>query len=413
MIRCLITSALFFLLVSAFAQKYPSKEAAYDRIAGMLIGSAIGDAMGAPTEMWGREQIQARYGFVTGLDSMVREPSPEGTWRLNLPAGGSTDDTRWKVLAMEFLIEYLPKTKNPEPAGMAFAKHILDTYDQTLKRLRQTQGSELDAYQAAIREAEWLVEWEKVARPYVANDHAGYLSALHRFYGGEPVCGGILFSPAVGVCFPGEPEKAYRLVYDMNIFDLGNGRDLAALVAAMTAEAAAGKTPEQQLAVFRSVDPEGFFKSRLVGRTAYAVLADAQYLALKARKTIDPGTTSIFPFMVPGSDSAFEKTCTGIFPDLDIYNERLPFHPVEITRIGLTGMLIGGFDFMRSLQFIINFGRDNDTVAAWVGGQLGAGAGYKGLPEDLCKKVEKVSKEQLLFDLKEVSSRLAEVVIFP
>ncbi|MFT6895139.1 MAG: hypothetical protein ACJAWX_002756, partial [Algoriphagus sp.] len=52
----------------------------YDKILGMLVGSAIGDAMGAPTEMWTREDISAKYGFVDKLDSMVREVSPEGIW---------------------------------------------------------------------------------------------------------------------------------------------------------------------------------------------------------------------------------------------------------------------------------------------------------------------------------------------
>ena len=68
----------------------------YDKVLGMLVGSSIGDAMGAPTEMWTREAIQLEYGFVEGLDSMVREVSPEGIWKANLPAGGTTDDTRWK-----------------------------------------------------------------------------------------------------------------------------------------------------------------------------------------------------------------------------------------------------------------------------------------------------------------------------
>lgn len=56
-----------------------SKSLLKDKVLGMLVGSAIGDAMGAPTEMWPRENIQTEYGFVKGLDEMVRAPSPEGT----------------------------------------------------------------------------------------------------------------------------------------------------------------------------------------------------------------------------------------------------------------------------------------------------------------------------------------------
>ena len=82
----------------------------YDKVLGMLVGSAIGDAMGAPTEMWSRESIQLEYGFVEGLDSMVREVSPEGIWKANLPAGGTTDDTRWKNLTVDYLLSQDPES---------------------------------------------------------------------------------------------------------------------------------------------------------------------------------------------------------------------------------------------------------------------------------------------------------------
>ena len=54
-----------------------------DKVLGMLVGAAIGDAMGAPTEMWRRSNIQTEYGWVQQLDDMVRTPSPEGTWQMN------------------------------------------------------------------------------------------------------------------------------------------------------------------------------------------------------------------------------------------------------------------------------------------------------------------------------------------
>ena len=92
----------------------------YDKVLGMLVGSAIGDAMGAPTEMWSRESIQLEYGFVEGLDSMVREVSPEGIWKANLPAGGTTDDTRWKSLTVDYLLSQ--KTESLD--SKAFASHL-------------------------------------------------------------------------------------------------------------------------------------------------------------------------------------------------------------------------------------------------------------------------------------------------
>ena len=40
-----------------------SREVYHDKVLGLLVGSAIGDAMGAPTEMWSRNDIQLDYGF--------------------------------------------------------------------------------------------------------------------------------------------------------------------------------------------------------------------------------------------------------------------------------------------------------------------------------------------------------------
>ena len=74
----------------------------YDKVLGALVGSAIGDAMGASTEMWHRKDIQLSYGYINGLTPAVREQSPEGTWEHNLLAGATTDDTRWKSLMVHY-----------------------------------------------------------------------------------------------------------------------------------------------------------------------------------------------------------------------------------------------------------------------------------------------------------------------
>ena len=56
-----------------------------DKILGLLVGSAIGDAMGAPTEMWHRDQIKMQRGYVDDLQAVIREGSPEGPWAYNMP----------------------------------------------------------------------------------------------------------------------------------------------------------------------------------------------------------------------------------------------------------------------------------------------------------------------------------------
>jgi ADP-ribosylglycohydrolase len=71
-----------------------------DRFRGCLLGVAVGDALGMPTEGYTALEIKAKFG-------MVREmlPAPEGHFHSGLLAGQFTDDTEETLLLAESLIE--------------------------------------------------------------------------------------------------------------------------------------------------------------------------------------------------------------------------------------------------------------------------------------------------------------------
>lgn len=368
----------------------------YDKVLGALVGSAIGDAMGAPTEMWGRREMQATYGHIDRLDAMVREPSPEGTWDWNLPAGGTTDDTRWKGLMVDFFTgaEAQPQPRPVQLSGQAFAQHLMTRYEQGIADLRRLPAQEVDPYETALQRILWLKEWAKVARPYAAGDWAAYHDSLSRFYGGEMVCAGMLFAPLVGVLYGGDPAQAYQQTWEIDIFDLGHARDISGLTAALTAAALTTDSlpvPDSLFAVLRQVDPQGYFRSRLVGRTAYHLYREARQIAFEARQA-DPARILANPpvrLALPlrsAADSLRYAQWSVAYAALDARLERLPFHPAEIWLVSLTAMLLCDLDFGSSLSFIVNFGRDNDTSAAVAGAILGALHGAKGLPQDLLQQ---------------------------
>ena len=365
----------------------------YDKVLGMLVGSAIGDAMGAPTEMWSRESIQQEYGFVDGLDSMIREVSPEGTWKPNLPAGGTTDDTRWKVLTSNYLLSQKPGNLDPK----AFASHILKTYEDGLKQFKTIESTDSEPYEAAVLEMNWLSEWAKVSKPYLENNLTGYADSLSKFYGGEMVCAGLLYAPALGVFFPGNPELAYEEGYKLSIFDLGYARDLSALAVAMTsAGMKPNATKEDMLASLR-IDSEGYFQSRLVGRTSYRILRDALWIASEAKK-LDS---------LPMAMTAGSPALSFAFSQLDQRQQDMPFHAGEIYLQAITAMLFADFDFQNTLIFLVNYGRDNDTTAALAGGILGAWYGFEKLPKSEREKVLKVNQEELGIDLESLARELS------
>ncbi len=354
-----------------------------DRLLGGLLGSAIGDAMGAPTEMWSREGIQAEYGHVSGLDDMVREPSAEGTWAWNLPAGGTTDDTRWKQL----LVKALTAPQDPDPAR-ALAMVIVQEHDSALARLRAQTSVETEPYEQDLRHAHWLREWAKVARPWLAGDHDLYQENLHRFYGGEMVCAGMIYAPAVGLRYPGDPLRAYEVAYRMDIYDIGYARDITGLLAAMVAAACVpDANADSVLGVIRSVDPKGYFPSRLIGRTAYRIYQTALWITKQAREadadayfaTKEPLVRLALPTTTPEERQRYASWGTA-YHLLDMELRRSPFHPDEIWLVTLAGLLMGDFQAEETLPFIVNFGRDNDTSAAMAGAVLGALHGAAALP---------------------------------
>lgn len=369
-----------------------SEKQVHDKILGMLVGSAIGDAMGAPTEMWSRDDIRLEYGFVESLDSMIREVSPEGIWIANLPAGGTTDDTRWKALAADYLLTQKAKSLDPSD----FAKQILIRYGDYVNEFKDIEGTDPAPFEAVSLKMGWLQEWAKVSQPFIEDNLPGYVDSLGKFYGGEMVCAGLLYSPVLGSFFPGNPKKAYQEAYKLSIYDLGYAKDISALSAAMTAAGMNPNATKDSLLASLRLDPANYFQSRLVGRTAYGILKNARWICQASA-----GQDSL------GNQLRLDsKALQFAFAQLDQKLQDMPFHAGEIWLQTLTAMIYADFDFMGTLVFLVNYGRDNDTTAAVAGGILGAFYGFEQLPRPEREKVLRVNKELLGIDLEQIANEL-------
>ena len=387
----------------------PTRAELYDKVLGALVGSAIGDAMGAPVEMWTREHIQTNYGFIQKPDTMVREPSAEGPWRYNLPAGGTTDDTRWKKLALNYLF-----TQKTSLNDVDFANHFLKEYRNGIKQLKNTEGTNAELFESNLMVVNWLKEWAQVAEPFAKQDLRGYSAALSRFYGGEMVCAGLLYAPAVGAFYPADPQLAYQEMYKIGLFDLGYARDISAITAAMTAAAMAkNATPESVLNGLRDIDPQQFFKSRLVGRTAHRQLMLAREIVFEANK-LQKKDVDLTKITFPKNQTWDTLTLARLYKAyelLDVKNQDMAFHAGEIHLINLTALLFCNFDFDKSLAFVVNYGRDNDTVGAVTGGILGAYWGAKKLPKQAVERVLTTNKELLQTDFEALANQLTDQIM--
>jgi ADP-ribosylglycohydrolase len=90
---------------------------AADRARGALYGLAVGDALGMPTQLLSRSQIQARYGSITWF-----EPAPpDHPIAAGQPAGAVTDDTEQAVLLGHLLTRAHSEHRPIDPGELAAA----------------------------------------------------------------------------------------------------------------------------------------------------------------------------------------------------------------------------------------------------------------------------------------------------
>tara|TARA_R110000765_G_scaffold32685_7_gene75620 strand:+ start:582 stop:1853 length:1272 start_codon:yes stop_codon:yes gene_type:complete len=379
----------------------------YDKVLGALVGSAIGDAMGASTEMWHRKDIQLTYGYITGLTPAVREQSPEGTWDHNLLAGATTDDTRWKSLMVHYFKATQNKT-NPEN----FTGFIIDYYNTLTTTLGNKEiETSTDALDTQIEKIDWIKEWARVALAY-KKDKDSYIKAQNRFYGGEMSCAGQLYSPMIGLISK-SPLEAYDKAYDLSLFDIGYAKDITALVSTMTYMATRTQDLDSIMNAPKFIDPIGYANSRLVGRIPTAILNSAQ---INVRRINEITFDSLLlqdtlTYKVPKGFLGTKKDWIRqemLFRLLEKDERGIAFHSAEIWQILVTALEYGRGDFEKTMQFIVNYGRDNDTVAAIAGMILGAKLGYKALPPQLSETIINVNRENMGIDLEVLAREMSQ-----
>ena len=377
-----------------------------DRVLGALVGSAIGDALGASTEMWNRGEIRLRHGWITDLTPSVRPMSPEGPWRHNGFAGTTTDDTRWKLLAVRYLTKY-----GDDLTTENFLKFILGYYDSLTRDLnRRTDILHPDSLTEQLQRVDWIREWARVALAY--HDGPEVLDAArNRFYGGEMSCAGQLYTPVFGLIAP-TPDSAYALAYRHTPFDLGYAKDISALVAAMTQVALRTPDVDSLLNVAVFVDPFGYTDSRLIGRIAFGVADQTRRAVLAARELRQPDDWTrqdSIDLRIPrgfGGTALEWRQQESVFNFLGRNQRAIAFHAAEIWQILIAGMAFCEGDFRCSMEFIVNYGRDNDTVAAVVGMILGAQVGYENLPAEWRDPIVDLSREMVGIDLEDLADEL-------
>jgi ADP-ribosylglycohydrolase len=70
-----------------------------------------------------------------------------------------------------------------------------------------------------------------------------------------------------------------------------------------------------------------------------------------------------------------------VWKQMDANLQEVSPHAQEILFLTLAAMIYSDFEFQATIEFLVNYGRDNDTTSALAGSVLGAFHGFEQLPE--------------------------------
>ncbi|BBG00153.1 MULTISPECIES: ADP-ribosylglycohydrolase family protein [Pseudonocardia] len=311
-----------------------------DRALGALLGLAIGDALGMPTQSLSRSAIAERYGIVDRLlDGADDQPIAP-----NLPAGTVTDDTEQALLLARVLVEHEGRV----PPRVFAAR--LEAWEQEMIR----RGS-LDLLGPSTRRAlTRLAEGEpaeRAGRDGTTNGAAMRVTPVGIAHTGAGLLDAVVESAVVTHhTAPGIAAAAA----------------VAAAVSAGVSGAGLGAALEESVTAARDGARRG-------GWAAGADVAARLAIAYRMLPGLPPDRLADAVTDVVGTSVAATESV--------------------VAALGLAAAL--GDDPRTALVTAASLGGDTDTVAAICGAVLGAVHGVAGLPAGLTATVRRVNRQLL------------------
>ncbi|HEY8454097.1 MAG TPA: ADP-ribosylglycohydrolase family protein [Actinopolymorphaceae bacterium] len=360
----------------------PPRGSLADKAAGCLVGQAVADALGGPTEGHTPEQIRARWGgWVTGIVGPYHED-----WRTARPLapyhkgdGHITDDT---------LLTHL------------LVKVYLD------------KGDHLDAYDIADRlvprllnDLVWVPELETetillhrvfLAEKYLAlRLHWGHADPREAGVGNAVNCGAAMYVAPIGIVNAADPDSAYAEAIDVaGAHQSSYGREAAGVFAASVAAAMA---------------PDATVDS--VVSTALRLAKDGTRAAIdavtQAASRLDHWTEAVESGALRDAIRPYD-TVADTYRDQGLGARRPSrLHSIEELPLALAFLVLAKGDWEQTVFGAVNYGRDADSIAGMGGALAGALGGRRVVPDHLVDAVSTASRT----DLESPAAALAELTV--
>lgn len=339
-----------------------------DKIEGLLIGSAIGDAAGGPVEfvdppersVWSTraepvdEEAIRELGKLFRLRNYSKGVEPFAQWEAFGPAGTVTDDTRFKLIFFNALRQH-----GAELGQVEFARAVLD-FRNTLSPAYQKH------YDTWIPEIEYATRW-------AIGERDGVALPVDRIWGGIPTMEGQMPFLPIAALNPENPDWCYRKCYELGYFDIGVAKDInSALVAGLAAALQEGSDWSAAERAMREVDPYRYNETLYVRRELTYWLDVSHELVKRSEGNI----ARLFDLLE--SESKAYYWWEAWVPIVVV------FSCAEIV----------DYDPMASMQLMMEFGHDTDSYAQVMGGIMGAIHGKDVFPKEMRETVNARMKEQ-------------------
>jgi ADP-ribosylglycohydrolase len=321
-----------------------------DRARGALLGSAVGDALGAPLEGLSTYQIRAHYGqvvdFVDGALAWRRKP-----YRLRLP-GLYSDDTQQTLAVADVLLS----------CGRIDPRRLAELYLE-LAEMAEPPGAFLGAYRGVGRSFREAILALRRGDPATAQSSAGAGAAVR-------------VAP-VAIYFAGKPEAMVEAVLDASLI---THRDCRALAGALAVAHAV-----RRLAAGAAREPS--FLLRLAGEVA----AGEAHLARRANRVcgVKPFGTSLARAIAHVESILDAPRPRALAALVEEANRHGPSNPCRRPTMGFAPaciptclyLLMTTDSFEEALIEAVNLGGDADNAGAILGAMAGAHYGIGAIPE--------------------------------
>lgn len=358
------------LVAISFSQLY-AQTTLEDKVYGMLIGSAIGDAAGGPIEFapsafstWDDRNPIINQAWLDELGDRFTLPEygrpiePFGVWESPAPAGTITDDTRLKMIFFDAL-----ESSGNSITKQDFAHAMLHFEDQLPKNYHSINK-------------EWLQEINYASKWVLGERDDAY--PTERLWGGIPTVMGSMALIPVAALHPDDPLNAYKNAYELGYFDNGTGKDInAALIAGLSAALSDKSTWDSVKKAIRTTDPYNYNNTTYVRRATTYWLDKAESIASRAQGN----PTTLYTLLEAELDTRYWWEAwvplVVLFSIID-FSESLELEPSSESL----------------MQLVLEFGHDSDSYAQVMGAYLGAMHGKNIFPENMINTVNEQMESQ-------------------